>query len=140
MNIETEFLERCIAKLARAYDLIQKVKHEDIEYNIYAAVCDEEFENILAQSGKLLKKVLKPYFSSSKSVDQLYFKDIFRHASHHGLFDAEACERWLAYRDNRNNTSHDYGVNFAQETILLLPGFIEDASHLATAIKASNTY
>ena len=28
------------------------------------------------------------------------------------LMDKETCERWLDYRDNRNNTAHDFGVGF----------------------------
>jgi len=45
----------------------------------------------------------------------------------------------LQYRDNRNNTAHDYGVNFAEETLTLLPQFIADASALAEAINKMNT-
>ena len=46
----------------------------------------------------------------------------------------EAGERWLAYRDNRNSTAHDYGVRFSEETLSLLPQFIVDATALAAAI------
>ena len=45
------------------------------------------------------------------------------------------CERWLEYRDHRNSTAHDYGVNFAEETLILLPQFISDATLLAEIIK-----
>lgn len=47
----------------------------------------------------------------------------------------DTCDRWLEYRDNRNNTAHDYGVNFAEETLTLLRQFIIDASDLAEIIK-----
>ncbi|MDP2888040.1 MAG: hypothetical protein Q8P34_03620 [Bacteroidota bacterium] len=50
----------------------------------------------------------------------------------------ESCERWLQYRDNRNNTAHDYGVNFAEETLILLPQFIKDSLILVEAIKLQN--
>ena len=46
----------------------------------------------------------------------------------------EACERWFAYRDNRNDTAHDYGEKFAETTLKLLPGFIADARELASVI------
>jgi len=29
----------------------------------------------------------------------------------------EEVERWFAYRDNRNDTAHDYGEGFANETL-----------------------
>ncbi len=94
-----------------------------------------EFEIIIEQSGKLLRKALKPYFHSSQAVDKLVFKDVFRHALQRAIITTDACERWLQYRDNRNNTAHDYGINFAEETLVLLPQFIKDAADLATAIK-----
>lgn len=56
----------------------------------------------LEQSGKLLKKVLNPYFASKKSVDILTFKDIFRQAHKHSLITEEETKRWMQYRDNRN--------------------------------------
>jgi nucleotidyltransferase substrate binding protein (TIGR01987 family) len=138
MRIDTTFYERCISTLENAYRLLQKADPEHIDYDMYRSACVKEFEIILEQSGKLLRKVLKPYFHSSQSVDQLYFKDIFRHAVMRNIITDEACERWFQYRDNRNNTAHDYGVNFAEETILLLPQFIKDAGALATAIHQQN--
>ncbi len=71
-------------------------------------------------------------------MDKLYFKDVFRQAVLRGMISPEMCERWLEYRDNRNNTAHDYGVNFAEETLLLLPQFITDATALAQIIKQQN--
>jgi len=102
---------------------------------MYRTACIKEFEIILEQSGKLLRKVLTPYFHTSKEVDKLYFKEIFRHAVLRSLITDETCMRWLEYRDNRNNTAHDYGVNFAEETMILLPQFITDALELAELIK-----
>lgn len=53
--------------------------------------------------------------------------------------DTDTCERWLEYRDNRNTTAHDYGASFADETLLLLPQFIEDATELVAIIQQKNT-
>lgn len=138
MKIDTTFYERCINTLEKAYALLLKADPDSIDYDMYRSACVKEFEIILEQSGKLLKKVLKPYFHSSAAVDQLYFKDVFRHAVLRNIIADDECERWLLYRDNRNNTAHDYGVNFAEETLALLPKFIEDAGTLADAIKKHN--
>jgi nucleotidyltransferase substrate binding protein (TIGR01987 family) len=135
MQIETIYYERCISTLEKAHNLLLKANPENIDYDMYRSACIKEFEIILEQSGKLMKKVLKPYFHSSMEVDRLYFKDIFRHAVLHNLMNDETCERWLNYRDNRNSTAHDYGVNFAEETLQLLPQFIIDAWALAEIIK-----
>ena len=65
----------------------------------------------------------------------MYFKDVFKQAVLRSIIKPELCERFLEYRDNRNNTAHDYGVNFAEETLILLPKFIEDAMLIAECIK-----
>lgn len=138
MKIDTTYFERCIRTLETAYTLLKKANPENIDYDMYRSASVKEFEIILEQSGKLLRKVLKPYFHSSKAVDELVFKDVFRHAVLRNIITDEACERWLQYRDNRNSTAHDYGVNFAEDTLTLLPQFITDAIELAEAIAKQN--
>lgn len=115
--------------------MLQVLAIEDDLYDIYRSACVKEFEIILEQAGKLLKKCLMPYFATSKHADRLTFKDIFRHAAKHGLINLEEAERWLVYRDNRNDTAHDYGEGFAEETLRLLPMFIADAYRTHEAIK-----
>ncbi len=89
----------------------------------------------LEQSGKLLRKVLEPYFSSKKAVDILTFKDVFRHAFKYSLIDEAVVERWMKYRDNRNNTAHNYGRAFAEETLAFIEDFIKDARNLREIIE-----
>lgn len=135
MEIDITFYDRCITTLKKAHALLEESDPESIDYNMYRSACIKEFEIILEQSGKLMRKVLKPYFHSSIAVDRLTYKDVFRQAVLRGLITDETCERWLQYRDNRNNTAHDYGVNFAEETLVLLPRFITDSAALAGVIK-----
>ena len=138
MKIDTAYLERCINTLDKAQTLLKQSDPENIDFDMYRSACIKEFEIILEQSGKLLRKALKPYFHSSNAVDKLIFKDVFRHALLRSIITGEACERWLQYRDNRNSTAHDYGIHFAEETITLLPQFIADATPLAAAIQKLN--
>ncbi len=138
MIIETDFLEKCNATLSRALTFYQTSDIDSIEREMYRSACIKEFEIILEQSGKLLKKCLKPYFHSSKEVDRLAFKDIFRNANLRGLLTDEEAERWMQYRDNRNNTAHDYGVGFAEETLELLPQFIIDSKKIIEVIQQQN--
>jgi hypothetical protein len=137
-TIDTTYLERCISTLEKAYGLLLKTNTVEIDYDMYRSASVKEYEIILEQCGKLLRKALKPYYHSSKAVDQLYFKDVFKQAVLRSIISPDLCERFLEYRDNRNNTAHDYGVNFAEETLLLLPNFIIDATQLALAIKQQN--
>ena len=134
MNINTDFLDRCIQTLETAFTQLAQHEPGDITYDIYRAACVKEFEIVLEQSGNLLKRRLRPYFASNRQADRLTFRDIFRHAAKHGLISVESCERWLEYRNNRNDTAHDYGEGFAETTLKLLPGFIDDAKELAGVI------
>ena len=43
--------------------------------------------------------------------------------------------RWFAYRDNRNNTAHDYGIVFTETTLKLLPQFLIDARALQQVLQ-----
>ena len=133
--LDVTFLRRCLGTLDHALAALQRHDPSDIEYDVFRAACVKEFELVLEQSGKLLKKRLKPYFASSRQVDRLVFKDVFRYAAKHGLIDTDACERWLEYRDNRNETAHDYGEVFAEATLALLPSFLADAHALADRLE-----
>ena len=135
-EIDTTYLRRCIKTLEQALAALRAHGSEDdILYDIYREACVKELELVLEQSGKLLKKRLRPWFASNRQADQLAFKDVFRHASKHGLIPADACERWLEYRDNRNDTAHDYGEGFAVATLKLLPRFVGDARNVADVIE-----
>ncbi|MCF0056126.1 nucleotidyltransferase substrate binding protein [Dyadobacter sp. CY356] len=96
---------------------------DTVEYDMFRSACFKAFELILEQTGKLLRKAIKPYFHSPKEVDKMVFKNVFRNAVLRDLMTDEQCERWLQYRDIRNNTAHDYGVNFANETLVFLPQY-----------------
>jgi len=79
-ELNTDYFARCIATLEQAFNSLNEQPIESLSYDIYRAACVKEFEIILEQTGKFLKKCLKPYFASSKPVDQLNFKDTFRYA------------------------------------------------------------
>ena len=138
MSIDTEFLRRCLDTLEHCFKELKRRDPDEIAYDAYRAACVKEFEIILEQSGNLLRKVLSAYFADNRRADQLVFKDIFRYAAKHGLIDSETCERWLSYCDNRNDTAHSYGKDFAESTIKLLPDFITDTKALADVIEGTN--
>jgi hypothetical protein len=137
-KIENTYLERFISTLEKSYLLLQKADPAEIDYDIYRSASVKEFEIILEQCGKLLRKCLKPYYHSSQAVDKLYFKDVFKQCVLRSIISPDLCERFLEYRDNRNSTAHDYGVHFAEETLVLLPNFITDATLIVEAINKQN--
>ena len=134
MHINTDFLTRSIRVLEAAFEQLDQYDEDTVWYDIFRTACVKKFELILEQSGSLLKKRLRPYFASNRQADQLTFKNLFRHAAKHGLISVESCERWLEYRDHRNDTAHQYGEGFAEATLALVPQFIADAKELVQVI------
>lgn len=133
-----------VAHLLRTADTLEQAllaienhgKRDDVLFDLYRNAAIKSFELSLETAGKLLRKALKAYGGSPREVDKLVFNDVLRHAGKHGLLDAPAVEHWLAYRANRNSTAHDYGEGFANETLQLLPQYLQDVRQLAPAIQA----
>ncbi len=108
----------------------------EVMFDLYCNAAIKSFELSLETTGKLLREALKAYGATPRTVDALVFNDVLRQAGKHGLMDADAVERWLGYRANRNNTAHDYGEGFANETLKLLPQYLADVRSLAPKIQA----
>ena len=124
-------LLRCSQALDQALLLLQQSAPGSVLYELYRSACVKEFEIIIELAGKLLKKVLRPYYASPRQAEMLVYKDIFRAAVQYGLLSTLEAERWLTYRDSRNTTAHDYGAGFAEAAVTLLPQFVTDATALA---------
>ena len=134
-DINTEYLQKCIATLEKSYEMLLQTQDGTIDYELYRNSLVKGFEITLEQSGKLLKKLLNPYFASKRAVDMLSFKDLFRQAHKHSLLTEEETKRWMKYRDNRNSTAHDYGQAFAEETLTLVKAFLVDVENLRKVIE-----
>lgn len=115
-------------------DKLTQATPGEVEYELYRSAVIKEFEIIIEQAGKLLRKTLIGYLSSKREAQKLGYKDIFRQAAQYELLSTEEVERWLEYRDNRNDLAHDYGVALVERTLPLLPRCVEDAIALAGII------
>lgn len=133
-NLNTEYLQRCLETLKKSYELLKQAPKDSIDYEMYRNSLVKAFEMSIEQSGKLLKKKLTPYFATKKAVDTLTFKDLFRYANKHSLLNENDVQRWFKYRDNRNSTAHDYGEQFAKETLILIDDFIKDVEKLVQVV------
>lgn len=135
MSINTHGYRRCTKALSTAYEHLQRTSPDDVMYEVFRAACTKEFELVLERGGHLFRKALRAWFASHAQADKLAFKDIFRHAAKHGLITMETSERWIEYRDCRNETAHEYSEKFADAVVAILPQFIEDAQQLARTIE-----
>jgi nucleotidyltransferase substrate binding protein (TIGR01987 family) len=131
MALNTDHLLRTVQTLEEALKAIKNhEKTDDILFDLYRNSAIKSFELSLETSGKLLRKALKAFGASPRGIDRLVFNDVLRHGLKHGLLNPQEIERWLEYRINRNSTAHDYGEGFANETLKILPQFIQDVKNL----------
>ena len=135
MKLNFDHLQRCSLTLERSLQSMAKAEPGSVDYEVFRNAVIKSFELTLETAGKLLRKVLKAYVGSPKTVDTLVFKDVLRHAALHGLLSAAELERWLVYRDSRNDTAHNYGEQFADTTLALIIDFQRDALALYETLR-----
>ena len=135
MPLNVEHLIRVVETLDLALTELRGCTTGDPRYDLYRNAAIKSFELSLETAGKLMRKALKAFAGSPREVDRLVFNDVLRHCGKHGLLDLPALERWLAYRANRNNTAHDYGEEFANQTLTLLPHYVQDVRDLALKLQ-----
>ena len=59
-------------------------------------------------------------------------KDLFRMSAENGLI--EDVENWFNYTNKRNDIAHDYDEIKANQTLMIIPDFIEDTTELYEAM------
>jgi nucleotidyltransferase substrate binding protein (TIGR01987 family) len=134
--LNTDHLQRCIQTLQSSLRLYQAAEVGSIDQEVFRNAIVKGYELSQETAFKLLRKALKEYGHSSKKLNETPIKEVLRLAASHGLMSVAEVERWFSYRDNRNNTAHDYGEGFAKLTLALLPNFIIDISALAQQLEA----
>lgn len=134
--LNTDHLQRCIQTLQSSLRLYQAAEAGSIDQEVFRNAIVKGYELSQETAFKLLRKALKEYGHSSKKLNETPIKEVLRLAATHNLMSVAEVERWFKYRDNRNNTAHDYGEGFAKETLSLLPDFITDISALAQQLEA----
>lgn len=134
-KLNTDHLLQCIQTLESSLERLNSAKPDTIDYEVFRNATVKGFELTLETAGKLLRKALKAYIGNPRAVDEFTYKDVLRHAAKHGLLDTKTVEHWFNYRDNRNDTAHDYGIAFAKTTLKLLPKFLVDAKSLQKTLQ-----
>ncbi len=132
--LDINHFECCLNTLDRGLALYQTAAADSLDADMYRSVCVKEFELLVEVVGKLLKKKLRPYFASNRDADKLTYKAVIRHAARYGLLPFEVAERWLAYRDIRNRTAREYGADYANEAVAVLPTFAADTHAVQQAL------
>ena len=136
MGTDTTFFKECLDRLEVYCQLLDRDREDETARRLGRELCIERFEVALEQSGKLLRKTLRPWFASNRAADRLTFRDLFRHAAKHGLIEMEAAERWLSYRDSLNGSGEPDGADPAVvAAVERLPAFVADARALVAVVE-----
>ncbi len=136
MTINTDHLDRCVRTLGSSLDLYRQAQPGSIDQEVFRNAIIKGYELTQETCFKLLKRALQDFGHGRRKLEATPVKEILRLSAVHGLMTLEEVERWFAYRDNRNDTAHDYGEGFALDTLNLLPAFIVDVRALEATLRA----
>jgi nucleotidyltransferase substrate binding protein (TIGR01987 family) len=128
MALDFSPLKRCIDTLDRSLTCLASAKEDTVDYEMYRNSVVKSFEMTLEIAGRSLRRALREYDATPKSVNELTFKDVLRNAAKRGLL--VDVDRWFTYRDSRNNTVHDYGESFASTVLVMVHQFRIDVHAL----------
>ncbi len=135
--LNTDHLLRCRQTLESSLRFYQQAEAGSIDQEVFRNAIIKGYELTQETAFKLLKKALKAYGHTGKKLESMTVKDVLRLAATHSLMGREEVERWFVYRDNRNNTAHDYGAAFAEQTLVLMPAFLQDTSQLIATLNTA---
>jgi len=122
------------------YDIFQKaLKQLELQYENYKVIgteLPELMQEAVAESVikrfetcyDFMWKVLKRYLVEGLCIPEVPNspKPIIRMANENNLF-VSSLEQWLSYADARIHTSDDYSGENAEDALLLMADFIDDA-------------
>ena len=128
-------LRRCTQTLHTSLMFYQKAEQGSFDQEAFRNAIIKGYELAQETAFKLIIKALKAYGHGGQKLMQTPVKELLRLAAVHGLMSIEEVERWFKYRDNRNNTAHDYGERFAEQTLVLIAPFLQDIATLADTLE-----
>lgn len=136
MPLNFDHLERSIQTLDQSLQYLQASEAGSVQYEVFRNAVIKGFELCLETSGNLLRKSLQGFVIDPRKVATLNYKDVLRTAAQHGLLTLDEVERWFGYRDQRNQTAHDYGEQLAEQVLKSIEQFLVDAQTLLQRLKA----
>ncbi|MCL2484577.1 MAG: nucleotidyltransferase substrate binding protein [Endomicrobia bacterium] len=125
MTLDLSSLKKAVTRLKEV--LIELEKDNANKFIKDAAI--QRFEYTYELSYKMLRRFLEIDEHDKQEIKEMGFANIIRTASQRGLL-LNDLEKWLAYREKRNITSHVYDENKADDVISVIPDFLKEAEFL----------
>ncbi len=87
------------------------------------------FEFTYELSHKMLKRYLEETSANPAELDVATFQNVIRMGNEKGLLRSD-WTRWRVYRQARNDSSHTYNEEKAEDVYAIVPDFLEEARFL----------
>ncbi len=87
------------------------------------------FEFTYELSHKMLRRHIESNAASPESLDIHVFQNLIRIGNEQGLLRSD-WRKWKAYRQARNESSHTYDLDKAEQVYLITPDFLLEAKYL----------
>lgn len=129
-ELDLSNLENSIATLKSCttdYKLTKDIKMK--EY--IADACVKRYEYTVETAWKTMKKYLKLEYG--KNDTELTMNNIFRFMQGYGFI--QSWEKWREYYDKRNDTSHEYNKEKADELLEIVDDLVKDSEFLYNKLK-----
>lgn len=126
-RLSVEALERAVAALEEGF--------REYEAHPVLTMRDgviQRFEMTMDLAWKLLQRTLKDVLAISPGLMRTR-QDLFRLAAEYELITDT--ERWLGHYEARNQTSHIYDGDLANQVFALIPAFLPDVRELVARLK-----
>jgi len=129
-ELDISNLERSIATIKTCTSDYKATN--DVKIKEYIAdACVKRYEYTVETAWKIMKKYLKLEYG--KSEQELTMNNIFRLMEGYGFI--QSWEKWRKYYDKRNDTSHEYNKEKAEELLNIVDNFVADCNYLCSKLK-----
>jgi nucleotidyltransferase substrate binding protein (TIGR01987 family) len=126
-EVKLTFLKKALASLKAA--LTSPLLEDPAAHEFMRDSVVKRFEYTYELCRNTLRKILADNFEEEPAT----VKDVYRIAGRYGLIDN--VERWFYYHDARNNTSHRYIEEAAEEAFAAAKPFVVDAANLLVKLE-----
>ena len=133
--LSTTALRDAISSFEEAIELAKKHKllGDENYYRQFRTSAIHSFEYCYELSSNLIRRYVEKVVVDTDDVRHLNFRDYMRVAAEYGLIDY--LEDWVEFREWRNNTSHAYDPDIAEELFVELPKILESIKRVYTELE-----
>ena len=129
-NLDLGLLEAAITRLGEALSALAAQPDEQL----FRDAVIKRFEFTYELSSKMLRRYLLISSADPEEIRQMSFPNLIRTGNEQGLLLGN-WETWSEWRKARGTTSHAYNEEKAQQVVLEIPKFLEEARYLLEKLR-----